>query len=224
MHEVWLPICFRVASLDLGQSYDCPNASEATLMHIGKIVLCLTTSKHDIARTTCIFPGMYCITVKYPGYFREQNIQGNLTGMVLHFSLFTWTCWFSRGNLQQLRSWLTAKQLFVPLQWCWNGFVYVLDVLNLGTNRDRSAQVTVAVSSIHASLVDCHPTRDVQVHMPWPMICVVHPKKYVSCSYVVAEWHGSSLPMSYRVVSLALGRSYNYDRPGASLATLRDMG
>ena len=119
----------------------------------------LTTLKHDIGRTMRIFPGMYCIPVKCPGYFREQNIQGNLTGMVLYFSLSTWTCWFSRGNLQQLRSWLTAKQLFVPLQWCWNGFVYVLDVLNLGTNRDRSARVTVAVCSIYAKMVDCHPTR-----------------------------------------------------------------
>ena len=34
-----IPIFFRVASLALGQSYDCPSASEATLKSIGKYVI-----------------------------------------------------------------------------------------------------------------------------------------------------------------------------------------
>ena len=36
---MWLhvPIFFKVASLALGQSYDCPSASEATLKDMGKI-------------------------------------------------------------------------------------------------------------------------------------------------------------------------------------------
>ena len=33
-----LPLSFRVASLALGQSYDCPSASEATLKDTGKYV------------------------------------------------------------------------------------------------------------------------------------------------------------------------------------------
>ena len=33
---VGLPVSFRVASLPLGQSYDCPSASEATLKDKGK--------------------------------------------------------------------------------------------------------------------------------------------------------------------------------------------
>ena len=31
-----LPMSFRVTSLVLGQSYDCPSASEATLKNVGK--------------------------------------------------------------------------------------------------------------------------------------------------------------------------------------------
>ena len=33
----YLPISFRVAALALGQSYDCPSASEATLKDMGQI-------------------------------------------------------------------------------------------------------------------------------------------------------------------------------------------
>ena len=33
-----LPICFRVTSLALGQSYDCPSASNATLKNMGKYI------------------------------------------------------------------------------------------------------------------------------------------------------------------------------------------
>ena len=36
IHMINLPISFRVASLALGQSYDCPGASEATLEDMGK--------------------------------------------------------------------------------------------------------------------------------------------------------------------------------------------
>ena len=34
-----LPISFRITSLALGQSYDCPNASEVILKDMGKIDL-----------------------------------------------------------------------------------------------------------------------------------------------------------------------------------------
>ena len=38
LYGLILPIFFRVASLALGQSYDCPSASEATLKDMGKYV------------------------------------------------------------------------------------------------------------------------------------------------------------------------------------------
>ena len=40
------PILFRVASLALGQSYDCPSDSEVTLKYMGK--LSGITTKHDL--------------------------------------------------------------------------------------------------------------------------------------------------------------------------------
>ena len=38
MVQVNLPISFRVTSLALGQSYDCPSACEATLKYMDKLV------------------------------------------------------------------------------------------------------------------------------------------------------------------------------------------
>ena len=52
-----LPISFRVTSLALGQSYDCPSANEATLVGRGKIILYQIKTKHKKAWT------MYIITV-----------------------------------------------------------------------------------------------------------------------------------------------------------------
>ena len=43
---MYLPISFRVTSLALGQSYDCPSASEVTLKDMGKINKYQTTTKH----------------------------------------------------------------------------------------------------------------------------------------------------------------------------------
>ena len=45
-HIYYLPISFRVTSLALGQWYDCPSASEVTLMYMGKINQYQTTIKH----------------------------------------------------------------------------------------------------------------------------------------------------------------------------------
>ena len=43
---IHLPTSFRVASLALGQSYDCPSASEVTLKDVAKINKYYTT-KHE---------------------------------------------------------------------------------------------------------------------------------------------------------------------------------
>ena len=57
----YLSIFIRVALLALGQSLDCHSASEVSLMGMGKISQCITTTKHSKAKTVCIFLGIYCI-------------------------------------------------------------------------------------------------------------------------------------------------------------------
>ena len=57
---VKLPKFFRDASLALGQSYDCPSASEVTLNDICEISHYQTATEHNKAWTVCIFRGMYC--------------------------------------------------------------------------------------------------------------------------------------------------------------------
>ena len=45
IHVIDLPISSWVASLALGQSHDCPSASEVTLKDMGYINQCLPTPK-----------------------------------------------------------------------------------------------------------------------------------------------------------------------------------
>ena len=52
-----LPISFRVASQALGQSYDCPSASEITLNDMG---LHEAAPNHNKEQSMCIILGMYC--------------------------------------------------------------------------------------------------------------------------------------------------------------------
>ena len=52
----YLPISFRVTSLALGQSYDCPSASEVTLKNMDKMI-CTKTQQNT---TMPIFRGIYC--------------------------------------------------------------------------------------------------------------------------------------------------------------------
>ena len=57
-----IPISFRVTSLALGQSYDCPSASEVTLQDMGKLITGIYTElltkpgPHFIIKM--VFPGM----------------------------------------------------------------------------------------------------------------------------------------------------------------------
>ena len=57
---VSLPISFRITSLALGQSYDCPSANEVTLKDMGKINQLSATTQHDQASTMCICHEMFC--------------------------------------------------------------------------------------------------------------------------------------------------------------------
>ena len=54
---IHLPIFFRVASLALGQSYDCPSASEVTLKDMDKRKRCASHQSTNVY----IIIGMYCI-------------------------------------------------------------------------------------------------------------------------------------------------------------------
>ena len=49
IHMIHLPISFRVTSLPLGQSYDCPSASEVTLKDLSKIDRYQTPAKRKKA-------------------------------------------------------------------------------------------------------------------------------------------------------------------------------
>ena len=92
IHVIHLPIFFRVGSLALGQSYDCPSACEPTLKDMGKTDQCLTTTKPNKEGTICIILAMYCIYVFYKylchvpfptskGYI-SQNVWWGLTGSI----------------------------------------------------------------------------------------------------------------------------------------------
>ena len=54
-------ISFRVDSLALGQSYNCPSASEVTLKDMGKTDKSQTTTKHNKAWILCMILGKYLI-------------------------------------------------------------------------------------------------------------------------------------------------------------------
>ena len=58
MYMIYLPISFSVTSLTLGQSYDCPSASEVTLKDVGKINKYQTTRKHNKTDNKKIILGM----------------------------------------------------------------------------------------------------------------------------------------------------------------------
>ena len=63
-HQPILPISFRVTSLALGQSYDCPSANETTLNDMGKSITSSRKGCYDYNKTKhnkiiCILYGMY---------------------------------------------------------------------------------------------------------------------------------------------------------------------
>ena len=72
-----ISISFRVASLALGQSWDCPSASEATLKGMPvkvtlndmvKIHLYHTTTKRNKVRNMCLIRGMYSLCLEVWGF------------------------------------------------------------------------------------------------------------------------------------------------------------
>ena len=79
------PISFRLTSLALWQSNDCPSASKATLMNMDKYFMWIhyermhnhNKAKHN--KTVCIFLGIYCrwIYVYYVHYHAAVEIGVN---------------------------------------------------------------------------------------------------------------------------------------------------
>ena len=59
MHVTRLPISFRIISMALGQSYDCPSAIDITLKDMGKTELHEAITKHNKARTVYKIIRMY---------------------------------------------------------------------------------------------------------------------------------------------------------------------
>ena len=53
IYLIYLPIFISAASLALGQSYDCPNASEVTLKNMGEMDHYQTTAKQDTPVACC---------------------------------------------------------------------------------------------------------------------------------------------------------------------------
>ena len=75
LNMVILPIFFRVTSLALGQSYDCPSASEVTLKYMGKITLYQTTTNRNKLQIMCLNLG----TVTPGQSFSIINLLKNIT-------------------------------------------------------------------------------------------------------------------------------------------------
>ena len=59
IHMTYAPRSIRVASLALGQSYDCPSASEVSLQVVVQLNWHQTTIVHNQVWTMCIILGMY---------------------------------------------------------------------------------------------------------------------------------------------------------------------
>ena len=75
-YHLILPISFRVTSLALGQSYDCPSACEVILKNMGKPIQ-WNIMNYDITetkpiKTMCIFHGIYCVR-KNCGTYCEKD-------------------------------------------------------------------------------------------------------------------------------------------------------
>ena len=93
--SLWfIAISFRVASLALGQSYDCPSASEATLKDMGKIRQYHTAIKRNKVQNCVhiIWRILYIVTTGNILFFFQENIltSGNAQEHFSYDKLFWW--------------------------------------------------------------------------------------------------------------------------------------
>ena len=85
MYQPSLYTSILITSLALGQSYDCPSASEATLIVMGKYITWLTRiwqynhndkkkQKKQHNKIVCIFHGIYCGELSQEGMNDQQDL------------------------------------------------------------------------------------------------------------------------------------------------------
>ena len=101
---IYEPTSFRVTSLALGQSYDCPSASEVTLEVMDKLGLCLAITKHKKARTIWITCGMFCIPITITSLWTRWRLKSPASrwGIILRSTVRTSDIsWFSLPLLLQ---------------------------------------------------------------------------------------------------------------------------
>ena len=107
MHDVYLPIFFRVPSLALGQSYARPIAREVTLKEMGKISRYQITTKQNKMQIVCMFVVVYCNQNGYMNalplvmllcLLKKTTMKWNYTlyvrGLVLDLWTLKWKCYF----------------------------------------------------------------------------------------------------------------------------------
>ena len=121
---ICLPIFLRVASLALGQSCDCPSASEATLKDMGKIHRYQTTTKDNEAQ--------------HPAN-RVYNSWHVIFIPVVHYSFFSW--WrHQMETFSMLLAIFAGNSSYTsefPAQGQWRGALVFFD---LGLNKRLSKQ------------------------------------------------------------------------------------
>ena len=118
----FLPIVFRVPSLALGQSYDCPTASEVTLKDISKINQCQFMTKHNKAQTECLFLGVYLKLILHINCgFRSSKLFCWLThwGQVMHIICIGklchyWFIWVRSRRCGCLVTWFYYQMIAKP--------------------------------------------------------------------------------------------------------------
>ena len=76
------PISFRVTSLALGQSYDCPSASEVTLKDAGKIGQNLMTTKQNIVWVLAITLKQFNLSGAVARIFWESSVNTMATDVL----------------------------------------------------------------------------------------------------------------------------------------------
>ena len=119
-----LPISIRLISLALWQSNDCPSASKATLVNVGKCIMWIhyewlhnhNKAKHN--KTVCKFLGIYC---SQQGYCRSASKPGYQTNAQAHKSTIKWTI--------RHAVWLRRRPLSINQQYIMNPGGYNQTVL-----------------------------------------------------------------------------------------------
>ena len=118
IYMVYLPISFRVASLALGQSYDCPSASEATLIDMDKTNQYQTTAKHNKTWTLCIILGInYFHKIQSFAAFITYPPLGSLPQ-----PLISWWC-FRNFLKAWVKGIFCVYSLSLVPRWCGENFV-----------------------------------------------------------------------------------------------------